>query len=393
MKLGIVVAVFGLAMVFLAGELGRNSPKTAWADEPPPCLEPLDGLVSWWSGDVDAGDLIGVNDGRLVNGAAIKPAYVNNGFTLDGKIETVAFPVPATQALDGLTFNAWVYWQGFTSSDLTAVIASKPGSFELGIRQFGGPQLYLDLTQVGGVSTFLTTESNYIPSNRWVYLSVSYDNVYGNLVISVDGDPYASTQLFDRGAVAPSDSDLTLGGTDSGSYFKGKIDEVELYNRGLSRAEIEEIIAASMVGKCSGGIEVIVTVSPAWAPQTFDILVNGEVKVDNLVGGGTTGEVRVLTGFQTIDLTDGDGYVAIGTTTTYECRNIHDLIIRQGTGTALTELPINDGDKITCTMEILVEDPGPPPPPPAGVAPAEAATSTEAATVEPPAEDVETPAE
>jgi hypothetical protein len=385
MKLGIVVAVFGLAMLFLAGELGVNSPKTAWAQEAPSCLEPLPGLVSWWPGDVDADDLQSSNRGRLRNGAAIKPAYVDDGFILDGIDDKIVIPDSANQSLDGLTFSAWVYWDGFTESDLTAVIASKPGAYELGIHNFGGPEIYLELTQVGGTKTILTTEYNHMPRERWAYVTVTYDNVYGGLNIYIDGDPYASTVLLDRGAIAPSESDLTLGATEDGSHFKGMIDEVELYNRGLSRAEIEDIITRSKSGKCSGGLEIIVSVSPPWAPQMFDIIVNGEMKVDDLSGTDTTGELRVLTGFQTIDITDSEGYPAVGVTTTYECRDAGDLVIRWGDGGALTELPINDGDFVTCTMNILVEDPGPPPPPPPLVVATEAETpEVEPVTAEPP---------
>jgi hypothetical protein len=240
------------------------------------------------------------------------------------------------------------------------------------------------MDQVGGKSMILTSEGNFMPTNRWAYVSVVFDTVYGDVTIYVDGDPYATTVLFDRGSVAPSESDMTIGATADGSHFQGHIDEVELYNRGLSRAELELIIATRETGKCSGGLEVTITVSPSWAPQAFDILLNGKVKVDDLVGGGTTGEMRVLTGMQTIDITDADGLYAIGATTTYECRDAGDLIIRRGGGGALTELPINNGDSITCTMRILVEDPGPPPPPAAAITTEPQTTAEEPATAEPP---------
>ena len=74
MKLGIVFAAFGLAIVLFAGELAQNRAKAVFAAEPPACINAFDGLVSWWPGDFDAGDIIGANAGNLVNGTAIKPA-------------------------------------------------------------------------------------------------------------------------------------------------------------------------------------------------------------------------------------------------------------------------------------------------------------------------------
>lgn len=353
MKPGIVFAAFGIAMVLFASELAQNREKHVFAAEPPACVDNFDGLVSWWPGDFDADDIIGSNAGLRYNGASIAPALARGGFTFDGKDDYVK--VADSDSLDvvgGLSLNAWVYWEGFTDSDLVSVIASKAGSFELGIRNFGGPQLYLHLDQVGDRETFLTSEDNYFPMKRWVYLSVTFDEVYGDLTIAVDGTPYAETTLFDRGSIAPSESDLFFGAKDGDSHFKGQLDEIELYNRGLSRTEVETLIASRETGKCSGSLQVNVVVVPDWWEQAFDVIVNGEVKADDLVGGGSTGKLRVTPGYQTISRTDGEGYYLQGTVTSWECRNDLDHVIRWWTGHTLAEMPVLNGESIICTMTI-----------------------------------------
>ena len=43
------------------------------------CIQPPAGLVSWWAGDGNANDIVGGNDGTLVNGATFAPGMVGQG--------------------------------------------------------------------------------------------------------------------------------------------------------------------------------------------------------------------------------------------------------------------------------------------------------------------------
>jgi hypothetical protein len=365
MKLGIVFAAFGLAIVLFASDLASNPRTIAHADEAsealikalqgeaPGCVDSYDGLVSWWSGDFDADDVIGNNAGTLENGAAVLPALVKSGFTLDGEDDFVL--VPDSDSLDidgGLTFNAWLYWEGFTDADLTAVIASKEGSFEIGIRNFGGAQIYANIEQVGGKGVSLTSEESYMPIERWVFLSMTYDAASGEMTLSLDGTPLSSTVLSDRSGIASSDSDLSFGARDDGSHFQGQIDEVELYNRGLSRDEIETLIASRDAGKCSGSLTVVVDVASSSA-QPIDVYVNGKLKGDDVDGEGIVAPVRVTPGAQTIELTNDEGYYLVGAETTWECRNDGDLVIRWDSGNSVEDLPVATDESIVCTASVV----------------------------------------
>ena len=46
---------------------------------PNPCLPPLAGLVGWWPAEGNANDLLGTNNGVLVNGATFAPGQVRVG--------------------------------------------------------------------------------------------------------------------------------------------------------------------------------------------------------------------------------------------------------------------------------------------------------------------------
>jgi hypothetical protein len=48
------------------------------------CVEPPAGLVSWWPGDGDADDIVGNNDGTLVNETSFTAGVVDQAFQFDG---------------------------------------------------------------------------------------------------------------------------------------------------------------------------------------------------------------------------------------------------------------------------------------------------------------------
>src|SRR6266545_3162494 len=47
---------------------------------PPPCVPPLSGLVSWWPGEGNANDLVGSNNGTLLNGVSFAEGIVGQAF-------------------------------------------------------------------------------------------------------------------------------------------------------------------------------------------------------------------------------------------------------------------------------------------------------------------------
>ena len=74
-------------------------------------------------------------------------------------------------------------------------------------------------------------------SNSWTHLAATLGN--GELKIYVDGDQKGSAFTYD--AIFPSNLPLRIGGEQfTDTRYKGIIDEVRIYNRALTRAEILE---------------------------------------------------------------------------------------------------------------------------------------------------------
>ena len=56
------------------------------------CSAPPSGLVTWWNGDGNANDIVGANNGTLINGTSFAPGKVGQAFSLDGVDDYVEIP-------------------------------------------------------------------------------------------------------------------------------------------------------------------------------------------------------------------------------------------------------------------------------------------------------------
>src|SRR5207244_13011036 len=86
----------------------------------------------------------------------------------------------------------------------------------------------------GGVDQ--TAAGGTVPLNSWTHLAVTYDGA--TLRLYVNGIQTAAQAV--TGSLLSSTAPLRIGGDAPwGEYFSGTIDEVRVYNRALSAAEIQ----------------------------------------------------------------------------------------------------------------------------------------------------------
>ena len=75
----------------------------------------------------------------------------------------------------------------------------------------------------------------WLLANQWTHLAATYDGTTQRLYVN-------GTQVAQRpqtGPIGVSNSPLRLGGNSVwGEYFKGRIDEVRVYNRALSATQV-----------------------------------------------------------------------------------------------------------------------------------------------------------
>ena len=271
------------------------------------CAPPAPGLVSWWRGEGNSFDQVDGNNGTLNGNTTFGAGRVGQAFVFDGSGDGVSIGNPTNLRLQNFTIEAWVKRSHPTLVSLggegSGVIFSwSGGGYGLGMRDNGRP--YLTKVWVSDVSSTLAV----VGTNAFHHVAVTKSGT--NVVIYVNGTgqavgPYDPGFVFDGPAV------IGARGTDFGTSFLGSIDEVSIYNRALTSAEIQAIVNAGGAGKCitTGAPPSIITqpqsqVVNAGSIVNFSVAAAGALPLNyqwrfngtNL--GGATGTTLVLSNVQ-----------------------------------------------------------------------------------------------
>ncbi|MFH1725968.1 MAG: LamG domain-containing protein, partial [Elusimicrobiota bacterium] len=209
----------------------------------PVCATPPSGMVSWWTGDGDATDFWDGNNGTLMNGAGFGDGKVSQAFSLDGTDDYVELPLGDNlpSGSEPFTLAMWVYPRNigqqafFTRGEL-----GNNRLFALAHYPAGGG------LRVNHYANDLQT-SKTLENGRWYHLVVTYSGSVTKLY--VDG---ANVGSRNSGAINLQNTFTRIGDYRDGFYgaFDGLIDEVSMYDRALSAAEIQTVHEAGSAGKC-----------------------------------------------------------------------------------------------------------------------------------------------
>jgi hypothetical protein len=210
-----------------------------------PCVTPPAGLVSWWPGDGDALDIVDGNHGTLMNGATFAPGEVRQGFSFDGVDDYVEIPFAANLAIgNAMTYDAWVKVHTTTGSYQT-LFDNLGGSFTDGL-------LVATRPNSNALAVYVSENAehqvpNFFDIGQFTHVAVTTDN--GVTTVYKNGDLAAT---FNTRVLVPSTAATRFGAriVSFSQFFGGVLDEVEVYNRALSLAEIRAIFNAGRAGKC-----------------------------------------------------------------------------------------------------------------------------------------------
>ncbi len=230
-----------VAAIYNAGSTGKCT------NLPPVCVNPPSGLVSWWRSENDANDFTSGNNGTLINGATFSPGKVGQAFSFDGVDDYVIIASSANLTLTSAV--SVELWFNASSQAANQVLASRVDGV--------GQGWQVDYTANGGMNFWIGTggiwaraSTSSPSSNTWHHVAGTWD---GSIIrLYVDGVEVNSTAK--TGAISASATEITIGTYNAdltAGYFKGLIDEVDIYNRALSASEIQAIYNAGSAGKCN----------------------------------------------------------------------------------------------------------------------------------------------
>ncbi|ETW99469.1 MAG: hypothetical protein ETSY2_40785 [Candidatus Entotheonella gemina] len=249
------------------------------------CTPPPSGMVSWWSGDSTTEDIHDGNDGTLQNGGTFATGFVDDAFDFDGIDDFVQVPDATNLDLThALTIDAWI---NTNNNSAEQMIVSKT-IFEGDANDIN---YYFEI--FGNRLTFAVTGNAFkqgntsLSSNTWYHVAVTYDGAQVRFYLNGALDGSRALTDVPVGNVA----DLTIGrhGPTGIHHFNGLIDEVELFDRALSGAEIEAIYNAGHAGKCK-----VMDDDEDGIPNEEDMCPNSELSATVVIDGCDSGVTNDL---------------------------------------------------------------------------------------------------
>ncbi len=142
---------------------------------------------------------------------------------------------PSLNLTTALTLEAWVY-PTVAPNWSTILMKEQPGEFVYAIYAGAGsnPGGWFNIGTSGSTERSVTAQSA-LALNTWTHVATTYDGTTARLYIN--GTQVATTAF--AGPIATSTGALRIGGNAVwGENFTGRIDEVRLYKRALSAAEV-----------------------------------------------------------------------------------------------------------------------------------------------------------
>lgn len=251
-----------IAAIHASGTAGKCKPSATIAP---------DGLVGWWSGDGNAADISGNGQhGILTNGAGFSLGRTGQAFDMDGVNDYVHVPHAAEHNVQtgDFTLEAWVNLRSYNPN----------WSFIAGKESCGGANIYSLYVSGTGMpfmrvnnsaqdSFYTATEPTaMVGLNQWHHLTGVKEG--SELRVYLDGIEAGSIEL--SGTFGANSFPFFIGerptnpATSCRNLTDGMIDEVSVYNRALTNAEIESIYNAGTAGKLKTAETPVENVHETW---------------------------------------------------------------------------------------------------------------------------------
>lgn len=194
------------------------------------------------------------NNGTPQNGATFAPGEVGQAFNLDGVDDFVNVPnAPNLTPTNAITVDAWIFLRSQSTNDFKASVIVAKDEFTTGERDYllhvVNGQLQFVVFRSGSLAQGLVT-GGAINLNTWHHVAGTYDG--GIVRAYVDGVEVASSAF--TGNINHSGTPFRIGSTNHAGrarFFDGLIDELELFDRALTQAEVQAIFNARSAGKCN----------------------------------------------------------------------------------------------------------------------------------------------
>ena len=232
---------------------GNRSAKSNASGTTLACSTPTQpgGLVAAYSFDGGSGSTLTDVSGKGNNGSISGPSWTTAGrnggaLNFDGINDLVTVQDAASLDLTtGMTLEAWVRPTAGTSWR-TVVTKEQSNNLAYGLFSNSDGAYPSGLVSIGSNPIQdIARGSSALPGSTWTHVASTYDG--SQLRLFVNGSQVATRAV--SGALPNSTNPLQIGGNRVWSeWFQGQIDDVRVYNRSLSAAELQADMSAPVGG-------------------------------------------------------------------------------------------------------------------------------------------------
>ncbi|MGW4963212.1 LamG-like jellyroll fold domain-containing protein [Nonomuraea sp. NPDC004186] len=227
---------------------------TGASEQPDPTLPPLPtptgpppgqapGLVGAWGMNEGSGTTVADSSGKTNTGAGSNTTWANGKYgkalSFNGSSSMVTVAHAASLRLTtGMTLSAWVNPTTVTGTPWKSVVTKElsAGGASYALYAANGSALPSGWVQTAPETPTTAEGLSPLPVNTWSHLALTYDGAA--LRLFVNGQQVDQTPL--NGSLYDDGSPLRIGGNVVWrEYFSGLIDEVRVYNRAQTAAEIQ----------------------------------------------------------------------------------------------------------------------------------------------------------
>jgi PKD repeat protein len=203
------------------------------------------GLVAAYGFEEGSGSSVTDASGNHNNGTISGAVWSNNGrfgkaLSFNGTSALVTIPdSPSLDMAAAITLEAWVNPSALGTSWSDIIFKATDTYFLMGCTPQG------QAPDFGGAFSPTNVYGAKLPLNTWSHIAGTYDGTM--MRFYVNGLLVASRPQ--SGAIQTSSGVLSIGGdSSSGQFWNGLIDEVRVYNRALSQAEIHSDMNVPLIG-------------------------------------------------------------------------------------------------------------------------------------------------
>jgi len=265
--IGVLTAV--VSIVFVTDQAVARDPQSARqevvgasnAGTSHPCISAPSGLVTWLPGDGNAEDFVGQNDGAMINGASFASGLVGQAFNLNGQNnQFVTLGNSSNLWPNGdFTIALWIRFSGPLGPRGTHVFGRRSASCGVGggsivLARSDRSLAFTTGAAPWGQPGFGADSSLIVPIDEWVFIAVAYHATTNPPTVDFFLNSQNILGQSTGGPLGiPLAAEIQLGqenGCPTEDAFTGLIDEVQVFDRTLSPAELLIEYEAGSAGKC-----------------------------------------------------------------------------------------------------------------------------------------------